>query len=125
MIDFSGFSADHLVLAISMTTLAVWLAILIVKKVSMPKQAPAVPNAATGTAVSRAAPPMPGEMTKALSAQDREFLPAALEILETPPSPVRVAGIWMISATFAAALMWAYFGRLDIHAIAQIGRAHV
>ena len=49
---------------------------------------------------------------------DREFLPAALELLETPPSPVRVAMIWLICLFFAAALAWSYFGWLDIYAVA-------
>ena len=50
---------------------------------------------------------------------DREFLPAALELLETPPSPVRVAAIWLIGLFFAAALVWSYFGWLEIYAVAQ------
>ena len=50
---------------------------------------------------------------------DREFLPAALELLETPPSPVRVAMIWLICLFFAAALAWSYFGWLEIYAVAQ------
>jgi hemolysin D len=54
-----------------------------------------------------------------MDAVDREFLPAALELLETPPSPVRMASIWLICAAFATALAWSYFGWLDIHAIAQ------
>ena len=63
--------------------------------------------------------PLPGDLTRALLPSDREFLPAALELLETPPSPVRIAGIWLICAAFAVSLAWSYFGRLDIHAIAQ------
>jgi membrane fusion protein, hemolysin D len=51
-------------------------------------------------------------------AEDREFLPAAIEILETPPSPVAIAFIWLICAVFLAALGWSYFGWMDIHAIA-------
>jgi hemolysin D len=70
-------------------------------------------------ATKPAAAPLPGEMTRGLAAKDREFLPAALELLETPPSPVRIAGIWLICGLFAATLTWAYFGKLDIHAIAQ------
>lgn len=62
---------------------------------------------------------LPGAMTSDLTPKDREFLPAAIELLETPASPVRIAGIWLICAMFAAALTWAYYGRLDIHAIAQ------
>lgn len=62
---------------------------------------------------------MPGPPTIRMDAHDREFLPAALEIFETPPSPIRVAGIWLICIAFASALAWAYFGWLEIHAIAQ------
>ena len=54
-----------------------------------------------------------------MDAVDREFLPAALELLETPPSPIRVAAIWLICVAFATALAWSYFGWLDIHAIAH------
>jgi hemolysin D len=50
---------------------------------------------------------------------DREFLPAAIELLETPPSPVTVAAIWVICAIFTAALAWSYFGWLEIYAVAQ------
>lgn len=49
---------------------------------------------------------------------DREFLPAALEILETPPSPLPSALMWTICAFVAVALVWSFFGRLDVHAIA-------
>jgi hemolysin D len=50
---------------------------------------------------------------------DRAFLPAALELLDTPPSPIRIAGIWLICIAFATGLTWAYFGWLDIHAVAH------
>jgi hemolysin D len=50
---------------------------------------------------------------------DREFLPAALEIVETPPSPISVAMIVVICALVAAALAWSWFGRLDIYATAR------
>ena len=63
--------------------------------------------------------PMPGELGRSLGTKEREFLPAALELLETPPSPVRVAGIWLICSAMAATLLWSYFGMLDIHAVAQ------
>ena len=53
-----------------------------------------------------------------IKGRDREFLPAALEILETPPAPLPVAGMLTICAFFAAALVWAYFGKLDVHAVA-------
>ena len=104
---------------------------------SVPPAQPAQPGAAAlsqflikrlGLAASTAKPPgtalaprpmQPGELTAGLDATDREFLPAALELLETPPSPVRIAGLWLICGALTAALVWAYFGKLDIHAIAQ------
>jgi hemolysin D len=54
-----------------------------------------------------------------MSLNDREFLAPALEILETPPSPVHVVFLWIICAFVVAALTWAYFGRIDIVAAAQ------
>jgi len=50
---------------------------------------------------------------------DRRFLPADLEILETPPSPVRLALILVICAFVVVATAWAYLGRVDIVAIAH------
>ncbi len=52
------------------------------------------------------------------STRDRDFLPAALEILVTPPSPAATAMTATICGAFLAALVWGYFGWLDIHAIA-------
>lgn len=47
------------------------------------------------------------------------FLPAALEIVETPPSPLARI-IWrVIAAFFTLALLWAIFGSVDIIATAQ------
>jgi hemolysin D len=54
----------------------------------------------------------------AVTGRDREFLPAALEILETPPPPLPIALISTICAFALAALVWSYFGRLDVHATA-------
>lgn len=50
---------------------------------------------------------------------DREFLPAALSILETPPSPVGIALLWAICLLVTFAIGWAYFGHIDIIAVAQ------
>ena len=57
--------------------------------------------------------------TPGMNLSDREFLAPALEILETPPSPVHIAFLWIICAFVVAALAWAYFGRVDIVAAAQ------
>ncbi len=66
----------------------------------------------------------------AVTGRDREFLPAALEILETPPAPLPVALMLTICVFVAAALVWSFFGRLDVHAVAPgkietVGRAKV
>ncbi|MBR0800501.1 HlyD family type I secretion periplasmic adaptor subunit [Bradyrhizobium jicamae] len=50
---------------------------------------------------------------------DREFLPAALEILETPPPPLPLVLMSTICAFAIIALAWSYFGYIDIHAVAQ------
>lgn len=48
-----------------------------------------------------------------------EFLPAALEILETPQSPVRIAFLWFICVLATSLLAWGWFGKFDIVATAQ------
>ena len=50
---------------------------------------------------------------------DQEFLPAALSILETPASPVRIGLLWAICLLAGFAILWSYFGRIDILAVAQ------
>ncbi|OWV69409.1 secretion protein HylD [Rhizobium sp. R634] len=50
---------------------------------------------------------------------DHEFLAPALEVLETPPSPVGIALIVIICLLATIALGWAYIGRIDIIASAQ------
>ena len=50
--------------------------------------------------------------------EELAFLPAALEIVETPPSPIgRAIGITLI-VLFCAALAWAWWGTIDIVASA-------
>jgi hemolysin D len=46
------------------------------------------------------------------------FLPAALEIVETPPSPIGRAISLIVAALFCLALAWATFGQVDIVATA-------
>jgi hemolysin D len=47
------------------------------------------------------------------------FLPAVIEIIETPASPLGRAVSLTICALFASALAWSWFGQVDIHATAQ------
>lgn len=51
--------------------------------------------------------------------QELEFLPAALEIVETPPSPVGRAIGASIVGFFVVALAWSTFGTIDIIATAS------
>jgi hemolysin D len=51
--------------------------------------------------------------------QEREFLPAALEIIETPASPLGRLIAFTILAFFCAALAWSWLGKVDIIASAQ------
>jgi len=49
---------------------------------------------------------------------EREFLPAALEILETPPSPAGRALAFIIGVFFTIAVAWAFLGKVDVQATA-------
>jgi hemolysin D len=60
----------------------------------------------------------PSRALRVVSGRDREFLPAALEILETPPPPLPIALIATICLVALAALVWSIIGRLDVHAVA-------
>ncbi len=51
-------------------------------------------------------------------ADELAFLPAALEIVETPPSPIGRAIGAVVIALFCLALVWASFGHVDIIAFA-------
>jgi hemolysin D len=55
---------------------------------------------------------------KGLDKDELAFLPAALEIVETPPSPIGRTIVFSIIALFCLALAWAFFGRVDIVASA-------
>lgn len=65
-----------------------------------------------------------------LRRDELEFLPAALEIVETPASPLGRIVAWTLMAFFAIALTWACLGHIDIIATAQgkivpVGRVKV
>ena len=50
---------------------------------------------------------------------EREFLPAVLELQETPPAPLGRITAYVIITMFALALLWASIGKIDIVATAQ------
>jgi hemolysin D len=84
------------------------------QSVASANQNPARAGRNTGTKLN----PLSRGLMVVTSADDREFLPAALEILETPASPKRVAFIWIVCLMLAAALGWSYIAKLDIYAVA-------
>jgi hemolysin D len=49
---------------------------------------------------------------------EREFLPAALEVLETPPSPTGRLLAIMIGVFFMIAVAWSFLGKVDVIATA-------
>ncbi|MGB8139491.1 MAG: biotin/lipoyl-binding protein, partial [Pseudolabrys sp.] len=61
---------------------------------------------------------IPVRRAHARRVEELAFLPAALEIVETPPSPIgRTIGATII-LLFCAALVWAWWGTIDIVAAA-------
>ena len=50
--------------------------------------------------------------------RETEFLPAALEIIETPASPLGRMLLWSLIGLLGVALVWSIFGRLDVVAVA-------
>lgn len=50
---------------------------------------------------------------------EMEFLPAILEIQETPPHPLPRLLLWIISSIILLTLLWSIFGKIDIVATAQ------
>src|SRR6266540_3998715 len=57
--------------------------------------------------------------TEGRSKDELAFLPAALEVVETPPSPIGRAIAWTVMAIFCLALAWAALAHVDIVASAQ------
>jgi hemolysin D len=63
--------------------------------------------------------PVPSKRDTGRRGHELAFLPAALEIVETPPSPIgRAIGASLI-VLFCVALMWAWWGTIDIVASAS------
>jgi hemolysin D len=63
---------------------------------------------------------MPSKPAKKRADRDElAFLPAALEIVETPPSPIGRAIAYSLMALFCIALAWACLGQVDIVASAK------
>lgn len=57
-------------------------------------------------------------MTARAGADERDFLPAALSLQETPAHPAPRQLAWLLMVLFALALAWAWIGTVDIVAVA-------
>jgi len=55
----------------------------------------------------------------AMHAQERAFLPAALELMETPPNPIGRGTAYVLCLVALAGLGWAILGKVDIVAVAS------
>ncbi len=85
---------------------------------------PATPANPAGVKPPANAPGSPGEPRPPTRPQKRrrdemDFLPDALEILERPPSPTARTFTAVIMLAFTAACAWAWFGHVDVVAVAQ------
>lgn len=58
-------------------------------------------------------------LAKKIDVDQKDFLPAALEILEKPASPIGRFIVWVICTFFLAALLWATFAKIDMVAVAS------
>lgn len=52
-------------------------------------------------------------------ASETDFLPAALEVMETPPSPIGRIILWLIIAAAISTLTWACLAKVDEVAVAE------
>jgi membrane fusion protein, hemolysin D len=78
-------------------------------------------------ALPKPAAPAPGQTPPRVSrpvlrltpAVEREFLPATIELIETPLSPTLRLTAWVLCGLVAAAVIWASLARIDMVAVAD------
>ena len=51
--------------------------------------------------------------------EDKEFLPPAVEILETPPSPMGRMLVWAVLGLFILVILWSFIGEIDEVVVAR------
>ena len=51
--------------------------------------------------------------------RETQFLPAALEVVETPPNPLGRILLWTMMAFVAAGILWACLAKIDVVAVAR------
>lgn len=78
-----------------------------------------MPPSDTGAAPTVKRPTRDGEPKPSWGREEREFLPAALEIMETPASPAARWTAIVLAAFFTIAVAWSVIGTIDVVAVAQ------
>jgi len=58
-------------------------------------------------------------ISEKLNKEELEFLPAALEVIQTPPSPIGRAIVWLLIVLFSVAVTWSCVGHIDEVAVAK------
>src|SRR5438034_661468 len=86
---------------------------------SMRSSEPARPNPAKLKPAKSTRRVIPIRTAQERRREELAFLPAALEIVETPPSPIGRSIAASIMLLFGAALVWAWWGTIDIVASAS------
>jgi hypothetical protein len=78
-------------------------------------------DALSKPAASEISPPPPPRVkaTPRLTAEEREFLPATVELVETPFSPTLRLTAWALCGLIAAAVIWASLAHIDMVAVAD------
>jgi hemolysin D len=61
----------------------------------------------------------PGNLRRELTKEELQFLPATLEIVESPPSPIGRGLSWLLISLFLIALTWSILGMIDEVAVAS------
>ena len=84
-----------------------------------PSTSAATPNPNEKPPANPEKQPEVGQLTKGWGKDEREFLPAALEVMETPASPAARWTAISLAAFFSIAIIWSLVGTIDVVAVAQ------
>lgn len=77
-------------------------------------------DVASKPAAAASSPPLRlVKSTPRLTAEEREFLPATIELIETPLSPTLRFTAWALCGLIATAVIWASLAHIDMVAIAD------
>src|SRR5450631_825219 len=70
-------------------------------------------------AAAAGTPKPPLKLVPRLTAEEREFLPATIELIETPLSPTLRFTAWALCGLVTVAIIWASLSHIDMVAVAD------